>query len=158
MSRVKPIKHKGGKELDKLLKRGLRNGVESIETGFFSSAKYQDGTPVAYVAAIQEFGADNAGANKKVVIPERPFFRAATKTASPKITRLIKKDIDPKTMIIDSSLAGKIGALFQGEVQQSITTFSDPPNAEATILKKKSSNPLINTGFMRQSVTFKVNT
>jgi hypothetical protein len=42
---------------------------EGIETkvGWFPSAKYENGTPVAYVAAIQEFGHGS--------IPPRPFFR-----------------------------------------------------------------------------------
>ena len=40
-----------------------------IQVGFFETAVYPDGTPIAYVAAIQEFG---HGA-----IPPRPFLRPA---------------------------------------------------------------------------------
>ncbi len=157
MAKVKKIRHKGGKELEKLLKNGLKGSVKNIEVGFFDSAKYQDGTPVAYVAAIQEFGTDKAGRNRNVVIPERPFFRAATKTASPKLLKLLKNNIDPKTMIVDDNLAGKLGAAFQGEIQQSIVTFSTPANAASTIARKGSSNPLVNNNDMTKAVTFKVN-
>ena len=40
---------------------------KKLRVGWFDTARYQDGTPVAYVAAIQEFG---HGA-----IPPRPFMR-----------------------------------------------------------------------------------
>jgi hypothetical protein len=39
------------------------------KAGFFSGQNYEDGTPVAYVAAIQEFGAPDQN------IPPRPFMR-----------------------------------------------------------------------------------
>ena len=39
------------------------------KVGWFPSAQYKDGTPVAYVAAIQEQGAPTVG------IPPRPFIR-----------------------------------------------------------------------------------
>ena len=42
---------------------------ESLQVGWFDSAKYEDGTPVAGVAAAQEFGTKTA--------PPRPFFRPA---------------------------------------------------------------------------------
>ena len=39
------------------------------KVGFFPGAAYEDGTPVAYVASIQEFGAPDQN------IPPRPFMR-----------------------------------------------------------------------------------
>ena len=63
---------KGGKKLDEFLRRAkTADGVDTVEIGFFSDAKYPDGTPVTNVAAYNEFGTngkDGAGA-----IPERPF-------------------------------------------------------------------------------------
>ncbi len=47
--------------------KGFEGRVAKV--GWFPSAQYRDGTPVAYIAAIQEFGASN---NK---IPARPFIR-----------------------------------------------------------------------------------
>lgn len=44
-----------------------------------------------------------------------------------------------------------------GNVQQYMTDLKDPPNAPSTIAKKGSSNPLINTGSLRSSVTYKIN-
>lgn len=50
----------------------------------------------------------------------------------------------------------KLGAMAQGDVQASITSLSTPPNSATTIAMKGSSNPLIDTGEMRQAVTWKV--
>ena len=44
-----------------------------VETGWFETSKYPDGTPAAYVATIQEFGYQGGGVN----IPPRPFMRPA---------------------------------------------------------------------------------
>ena len=53
----------GSKALEKLADQIKKS---KLEVGFFESAKYPDGTPVAYVAAIQEFG-NPAGDRKSVV-------------------------------------------------------------------------------------------
>jgi len=144
------VKFKGGKELNKLLKTALKGGKQSVEVGFFEDAAYDDGTPVAHVAAIQEFGYAEGG------IPERPFFRMANKLVKAKLLRMLKFSIDPKNMIITSTIADRSGILFQGEVQKSITDMTSPANKAATIEKKGSSSPLIDSGKMRQSVTYKV--
>ena len=41
-------------------------------------------------------------------------------------------------------------------IAREITNLKEPPNAESTILKKGSSNPLIDTGDMRKSVKWKL--
>ena len=58
----------GSEALEKLADQIKKS---KLEVGFFESATYPDGTPVAYVAAIQEFG--HPAGN----IPSRPFFRNA---------------------------------------------------------------------------------
>jgi len=52
--------------------------------------------------------------------------------------------------------ANKLGILGQGHVQKEITALRSPANNPVTISAKGSSNPLINTGHMLQSVTFAV--
>ena len=67
---------KGGKKLDEFLRRAkTADGVDTVEIGFFSDAKYPDGTPVTNVAAWNEFGTENKDGSER--IPERPFFRQA---------------------------------------------------------------------------------
>lgn len=45
-----------GKGLEELMKRVQEMGRLHTEVGWLDTAKYEDGTPVAYVASIQEFG------------------------------------------------------------------------------------------------------
>ena len=58
------------------------------------------------------------------------------------------KDGKSPDMILET-----IGVIAVGKVQQYMTDLRTPPNAHSTIAKKGSSNPLIDTGAMRQSVT-----
>lgn len=48
----------------------LRKATEELQVGWFPGANYDDGTPVAGIAALQEFGSKRA--------PARPFMRPAT--------------------------------------------------------------------------------
>ena len=140
---------KGGKKLDAFLRKakGAR-GVGQVEVGFYSTARYPDGTPVTSVAAWQEFGTKT--------IPERPFFRIAIGKMGGPALALLKADVDPKTMVVTRATASKLGLIGQKEIRKSITNLRTPPNSPVTILLKGSSNPLIDEGFMRQSVTWKV--
>jgi hypothetical protein len=49
-----------------------------------------------------------------------------------------------------------IGINGRNIVMEAITDLKTPPNSAATIQRKGSSNPLIDTGLMRRSVTWKV--
>lgn len=140
---------KGGEKLAKVLRNAGKGGIRSIDVGVFASAKYPDGTPVAAVAAWNEFGTST--------IPERPAIRNANIENEDNLVRLIKKTVDPEKMVITKRIGGLIGANHQGATQQSIVKLRDPANAPATIKAKKSSNPLIDTGFYKNSITFKVN-
>ena len=153
------VQQRGGKKLQRLLREAGKGGVSGVKVGFFSTAKYEDGTPVAAVAAWNEFGTKN--------IPERPFFRNALAGMEDGIANIIKAGIDPKKMVVDEQLADRVGLYAAGQVQESIVALNDPPNSPATIAQKRKKlggkkgvgggeNPLIDTGFMRDSVTWEV--
>ena len=146
---------RGGRKLRRFLKSAKRAQFtsRSVQVGFFSTAKYPDGTQVASVAAWQEFGTELRGREH---IPERPFFRQAIKGAEEPILEVMKASIDPKTMVLDSKTAGLVGETMKGRVQESIVKLDDPPNALSTIDAKGSSNPLVDTGVLRNSVTWAV--
>jgi hypothetical protein len=62
---------KGGDKFEKYMeemRRKLASGASQVRVGFLSRARYPNGTPVAMIAAIQNWGAPRAG------IPPRPFF------------------------------------------------------------------------------------
>lgn len=143
------VEFKGGNKLNSILKNAGKGGISSVDIGIFASAKYPDGTPVAAVAAWNEFGT--------ATIPERPAIRIANKENEKTLLNLIKKSVDPETMVITPKIGGLIGANHQGATQQSIIKLSDPANAPSTIKAKKSSNPLVDDGIYVNSVTFKVN-
>lgn len=89
-------------------------------------------------------------------IPERPFFRNAMRNNMSKYRSALKTsaagilrgDVSIPTVL------GKLGALAQGDIQAEITALTSPPNSPTTIRLKGSSKPLIDTGEMRQSVTW----
>lgn len=101
--------------------------------GWFESAKYPDGTPVAYVAAIQELGAPAQR------IPPRPFIRpaeAANKTAwVGLLSRGVKAVIDDR-MSADDVLDG-VGMQAAADIQQSIEHVNSPALSPITVLLRK---------------------
>lgn len=92
-------------------------------------------------------------------IPARPFlllamrankgkYRAALRSSAAKI---LLGDVTPRVVL------SKLGIDAQGDVQAMIGQVG-PANAPITVALKGSSTPLIDTGAMRQAVTFEVKT
>ena len=149
MARVSvKVQRRGGKKLQRLLREAGKGGVSGVKVGFFSTARYQDGTPVAAVAAWNEFGTKT--------IPERPFFRRALAEAERGVSNILAKGIETKKMVVGEQLAGRVGAHVQGKIRDSITALKEPPNAPETVRRKGSSNPLLDTGTLRNSVDWEV--
>lgn len=120
-----------------------------LRVGFLSNATYPDGTPVAMVAAIQNFGAPAAG------IPPRPFFSNMVKDDSPNwgdnvATALKAKDFDATEALklVGNDIAGKL--------RQSIIDTNEPPLKPATIRRKGFDKALIDTSTMINSVDYEV--
>lgn len=139
----------GGKNLQKILRNAGKGSVESVDIGFYSTAKYQDGTPVTNVAAWNEFGTER--------IPSRPFMRNTNEKVEEPVIDHLKATVDPKKMIVTPEMAEQVGVIVQGAMQEEIVDLREPPNAPSTVAAKGSSNPLVDTGKLRQSVTYKVN-
>ena len=143
----------GGHRLKAFLRKAARaqaGSVKSLEVGFFDSARYPDGEAVTNVAAKNEFGSKTEG------IPERPFFRNAIKGAEEELIGIVKAHINTRTLAPTTRLAGLLGESLKDRIQRSITTLRTPPNSAATIKAKGSSNPLIETTFMHNSVDYKI--
>ena len=121
-------------------------GKEKFEIGFFETARYPNGTFVAQVARYNEFGTLN--------IPMRPFFRNAINKNIKKWYATLQNAINQNAT--PSKALSIVGEVARADIIQSITDLRTPPNAESTIKQKKSTNPLIDTGLMRRSVTYKV--
>jgi hypothetical protein len=106
-----------------------------------------------------EWGVDQvAPGGNPVHIPARPFIGSTAdekqrewKDTVARVNRLVLAGK------IDNDTASEIlGQQMQADIQQKIVDLRDPPNAEATIKKKKSDNPLIDTGAMKDAVKYEV--
>ncbi|UYE94753.1 putative neck protein [Klebsiella phage SBP] len=90
----------------------------------------------------------------KIIIPARPWLEPGVASAEQDISDTFKdafvKDLPVKQVL------EQMGSLAVGAVQQYMTDLKEPPNAKSTIKQKGSSNPLIDTGALRASVTYKV--
>lgn len=114
------------------------------------SNPYPDGTDVIAVGVYNEFGTER--------IPERSFLRsgiANNRATYRKLNRGSLQKIRAEKLTIAQGL-GRLGIQAQNDVQDQIVEASAPPNHPATIAAKGSSNPLIDTGHLRQSITYEV--
>lgn len=132
--------------LTKELKGVIGNDNKRLEIGFFDNAKYENGVHVASVASFQEFGT--------LKIPMRPFFRNAIKKNGVKWFGFFKNQFS-KNKDFELSL-NQVGEIARGDIIESINNTNTPPLAESTIRRKGSSKPLIDTGLLRASVSYKV--
>ena len=115
------------------------------------AGKEEDGQNIAAVGAYNEFGVPSNN------IPARPFMRSTFEEQKEKlkiVQRAQYSRVLAGTRSVKSALA-LIGEFMTGKIKRKITSLRMPPNLPATIKSKKSSNPLIDTGRMRASITHK---
>ncbi len=128
-----------------------------------NSDPYPDGTSVVQVGIDHEFGSDtprtytSTRGNQVSVsgIPERSFMRSTAKEGRERWGKImvkgVKDAIAGKNKSVD--IVEAVGLIAESDVKQKITTISEPPNSPQVIAEKGSSNPLIDTGHLRQSIT-----
>ncbi len=157
---------RGGNRAQAALQRiyGRVSAARRVRVGFLENAKYPDGTPVAMIAAIHNFGAPRAG------IPPRPFFTnmiLAKKAEWPKAMGdlLIANDfhVYPALRLTGEAIAGQL--------RESIVKTNAPPLKPETIVRKGgtrdmkynpgdpktfAAKPLVHTGHMLNSVDYEV--
>lgn len=142
----------GGDKFEKHMAQIARmlGGGSALKVGFLSNATYPSGTPVALIAAIQNYGAPRAG------IPPRPFFSNMVKEKSPEwpaaIANLLKKNDYAAERVM--RLAGEA---IVGQLRQSIVDTNDPPLAPSTIRRKGFAKPLVDSAHMLNSADYEVN-
>ncbi len=141
-------------------------GIHGDADPYVRTADNPDPPPVAVVASKHEYGDG---------VPQRAFLRPTVDANRGEYAtiegKVIGKVIDG-TMKLDQAL-GIVGIKVAVDVKQAITDLDSPPLAESTIerkvakasylsaskqqsYKESGANPLIDTGHMRQSVTYDV--
>lgn len=97
----------------------------TLRVGFLEGSTYPDGTPVAQIAAIQNFGASH--------IPARPFFtnfiRRYRGTWGARLAKILEfTDWDAERAL------GIMGAEMEGQLKQQIRETNEPPLSEVTLM------------------------
>lgn len=91
-------------------------------------------------------------------IPERPFLSNAMRNNRGNYRSAMRSAA--KAVLMGSTtmktVVTRLGILAQGDVQEEITALRSPPNSPVTIALKGSDNPLIDSGRLRASITYKV--
>jgi len=155
MAKSKPTgKSSSLKDVDKgyrsLMRRLGNQKNAGVQVGVFgdgSDKTYEDGITVGYLAEIHEYGLGNN--------PERSWLRAyvdANRDRIHEMLRVVAQEHLKKKMPLEQGL-NLVGLKIVGEIQQRIADGIAPPLTEATIRRKGSTTPLIDTGQFRSSIS-----
>ena len=127
---------------------------QKLQVGFLEGHKYPEDengeTPyVAEVALSNEMGT--------VKSPARPFMRPTFENNQTRWKTVFGK------VLIDSiknnnpnQAFNNLGDAVQGDIKKTISTISEPPLSPYTIKKKGNAKPLVDTGYMLNSVMYEV--
>lgn len=146
----------GGKKVNKAIKEleKIAKQKSQVLVGLPKDASpYPDGTSVIMVGLVHEFGSSDGK------IPERSFLRAALDENKAELLKFWKDGAAKAVLTLEKNpekLLAMIGQMMQAAVQQKIVNVKTPANAISTVVNKKSSNPLIDTGHMRQSIRWEI--
>lgn len=145
-----------GKEQLKFLLDGLDTNLVG-KVGWFETSKYEDGTPVAYVATIQEYGSPAQN------IPPRPFMRPTIKARINYWREIAKRGAESllKGGTDMDKIFNQIGLAASGDIRKTITQITTPPLAASTIKSRirrglNPSKPLEATKKMISELTYTV--
>jgi hypothetical protein len=136
----------GGAKNERTPANTVRQSDNTVHTG-------RDFTNVE-LAVIHEYGAPAAG------IPERSFLRSTFFGGRPTyiaMLRVLLKKVYEQKMELKRAL-GLVGSKIAGDVKRRITQGAGipPPLKSATIARKGSSRPLVDTGQLKNSITWEV--
>lgn len=135
--------------------------ADKIQTrvGWFETSIYPDGTPVAYVAAIQEYGDPSHN------IPPRSYMRTTQDEQKDRWFELMGKGIMqiPSGRQTVRSVMELLGLQVEADVRKKITLIYDPKLQESTLRARAhklgvtrgqvSTKPLNATGYMLATLT-----
>jgi len=133
-------------KLKRLIQKTKKRGAGSVDIGLFGN----QGSDLVYYATVNEFGEGR--------VPERSFLRSAIDENKEKIRKFVTIEFAKvvkreQTMIKFTKRLGVFGvALVQAKIKKGPFKKNHP----ITIKRKGSDKPLIDTGRMRQSITFRV--
>ncbi len=139
------------------VKKALSKILDSLDAPMITVGIHEDAADppegeinMATLGAIQDLGNDR--------IPARPWLQPGLEVGAEDYTKIMEDAV--AQAVEDGSgmdqAMNQVGLLAVGNVQQFMTELKSPANAESTIKRKGSANPLIDEGLMRSSVTYKI--
>lgn len=140
------IKRGNPKIFDQINLRLKELGSKQGKVGWFESSRYGDGTPVAAIAAQNEFG--NAEKN----IPPRPTIRPAAIENQAKWESVAAQGANQ--ILAGKAMSGevmeKLTITAQNDILKNIAALTAPPLKESTLAKRRSrgnnsTKPLVDT-------------
>ena len=163
------------KNLQALQARLRQQSQKSVYVGLLAEDGAAPKTVVEYLSAVRNFEEqERAGEPKTLIevavinefgkdgVPKRSFLRGWVDQNRKQIREQIVKTIilDVKQSGLENLMLnrtlGLLGVWGQGQIQAFISNRIPPPNAPYTIEKKGSDVPLIDTGQLRSSISWKV--
>ena len=128
---------------------------KSLQVGWFDSAKYDDQTPVAAVAAVHEFGSKHA--------PPRPIFRQAIEEDKGSWSDVVEsgaKSLVNGGASVDDVMNG-LGLSVQASIKNAIASGTHVALAPSTLAARRSrgntnEDTLRDSGRMLSTVTYEV--
>lgn len=132
-----------------LVRLGKAVGALTPGAGVYVGVRATKGSSLVVKALANEFGT--------ATIPERSFLRSTLDRRRVEyadiLAELVNRSLDGQPARIDLE---RLGAIVVGDVQMTISSNVPPPNAASTIRRKRSSRTLIDTGRLRQSISYEV--
>lgn len=130
---------------DKIVRELLSLDKKKVSAGLLDNKKNR-----AQIGYWQEYGTPT--------IPKRPFMRTTITKYQDSYTNLFAKKIK---FLIEGSITQNqaltdLGKQMARDLENSIITWSDPPNAKSTVQKKGFNDPLIEHKIMLSLINFKI--
>lgn len=104
---------------------------------------------IAQVAIQNEYGVPERN------IPPRPFMKRTVDGNVRKWKKMVQDELPQMKKMDLRVMAIRLAGVMKKDIQRSIDELMFPPNAPSTVKMKGFNNPLIDTGTMRDTVTWK---
>lgn len=127
---------RSGKGMEQLLARLDDINGKKLEAGWFESAKYDDGTPVAGIMYQNEVG------NPSRSIPARPYFRPTIEDKRKEWANIAKKGFKASLNggISPEGVLHVLGLAAVGDIKSTISSGEFAPLSQITIALRKHRN------------------
>lgn len=140
---------------EKFLKELQELSQMQVRVGFQRGKKHKEkgkraGADLVDIALYNELGTDT--------IPSRPFL---AQTVDQQGEAIKQASAEMVVQVVEGKMKGKqalknIGVLVKGAVQHQMVEGEFVPNAPSTVQRKGSDKPLIDTGQLRQGVSYQI--